>query len=151
MLRRPPRSTLFPYTTLFRSSPSGRSTLMTWAPASASRELQNGAATACSTAMTVNPSSGGMLAYSVGARHAEHGRGQERQDQVGRDRRDLVEPRFAELALDVVFFGEAEPAMGLHAGVGRFPGRVRRQHLGHVGLGAAIEPGLGFAGGFLHS
>src|SRR2546430_10897157 len=30
MIRRPPRSTLFPYTTLFRSSPSASS----WAPAS---------------------------------------------------------------------------------------------------------------------
>src|SRR3712207_7461578 len=28
MIRRPPRSTLFPYTTLFRSSGSGKSTLM---------------------------------------------------------------------------------------------------------------------------
>src|SRR5258708_13228905 len=27
MIRRPPRSTLFPYTTLFRSSPAGRTTL----------------------------------------------------------------------------------------------------------------------------
>jgi hypothetical protein len=34
---------------------------MTWAPASASRELQNGAATACSTAMTISPSSGSIF------------------------------------------------------------------------------------------
>jgi hypothetical protein len=33
---------------------------MTWAPASASRELQKGAATAYSTAMTVIPSSGSI-------------------------------------------------------------------------------------------
>ena len=43
------------------------------------------------------------------------------QDQIGRDRRHLIEPCFAELALDVVFFRKAESAMGLHAGVGRFP------------------------------
>src|SRR3712207_7170838 len=30
MIRRPPRSTLFPYTTLFRSSGMLRSTLVTW-------------------------------------------------------------------------------------------------------------------------
>jgi hypothetical protein len=35
---------------------------MTRAPASASRELQKGAATACSTAMTVIPSSGNIVA-----------------------------------------------------------------------------------------
>src|SRR5438067_3814443 len=28
MIRRPPRSTLFPYTTLFRSNPPGRSTIL---------------------------------------------------------------------------------------------------------------------------
>ena len=72
------------------------------------------------------------------------------QDQIGRDRRHLIEPRLAEFALDVVFLGKAEAAMGLHAGIRRFPGRIGRQHLGHVGLGAAIEPGLVFAGGFLH-
>ena len=45
----------------------------------------------------------------------EHVLGEIGQDQVGRDRRDLVEPRLAELALDVVFLGEAEAAMGLEA------------------------------------
>src|SRR3712207_8704437 len=34
MIRRPPRSTLFPYTTLFRSHPAG-AWLYTWAPATA--------------------------------------------------------------------------------------------------------------------
>src|SRR3984957_17861217 len=38
---------------------------MTWAPASASRDEQNGAATACSTAMTVIPSSGSMSSVPV--------------------------------------------------------------------------------------
>src|SRR5215472_9746422 len=104
---------------------------MTVAPASARRDEQNGAATACSTAMTVIPSSGSMIVSHVlrmsfigepvlgapghalvGAGHAEHMLGDERQHQIGRDRRDLVQPRLAELALDVKFLGEAEAAMG---------------------------------------
>jgi hypothetical protein len=47
-----------------------------------------------------------------------------RQDQVGRYRRHLVEPGFAELALDVVFGGEAEAAVGLQADVGGLPGCI---------------------------
>ena len=43
------------------------------------------------------------------------------QDEIGRDRRDLVEPRFAELALDIVVGGEAEAAVELDAGVRCFP------------------------------
>src|SRR4051794_33698880 len=105
---------------------------MTWAPASASRELQNGAATACSTAMTVSPSSGSICLFSVGAGHAQHVLGDVGQNQIGRDRRDLIEPRLAEFALDVVFLGEAKAAMGLYAGIGRVPGGIRRQHLGHI-------------------
>jgi hypothetical protein len=45
------------------------------------------------------------------ARQAEHVLGHVRQDQVGRDRRHLVQPRLAELALDVVFAGKAEAAV----------------------------------------
>src|SRR5258708_35627923 len=101
---------------------------MTCAPASASRELQNGAATACSTAMTVIPSSGSIFSFSVGAGHAQHVLGEVRQDEIGRDRRHLVEPGLAELAFDVVFFRKAKTAMGLHAGVRSFPGGVGRQH-----------------------
>src|SRR5438270_4446853 len=99
---------------------------MTWAPASTSRELQNGAATACSTAITVIPSSGSIFGFSVGAGHAEHVFGHVRQDEIGRDRRHLIEPRLAEFALDVVFFRKGETAMGLHAGVRRFPGGIGR-------------------------
>src|SRR5262249_9301002 len=97
---------------------------MTCAPASARRDEQNGAATACSTATTTIPSSGSIDRLSVGAGHAEHMLGDERQHQIGRDRRHLVEPRLAELALDVVFLGKAKAAMGLDRGIGRFPGRI---------------------------
>src|SRR5262249_33465884 len=110
---------------------------MTVAPASARRDEQNGAATACSTAMTVIPSSGSMAVFSIRARHAEHMFGNERQNQVGRNRRDLVEPRLAELALDIIFLGKRKATMGLHTGVRGFPGGVGSQHLGHVGLSAA--------------
>ena len=44
-----------------------------------------------------------------------------RQDQVGRDRRDLIKAGFAELSLDVVFTGKAEAAMELQAGIGCLP------------------------------
>src|SRR5205807_6624601 len=37
MIRRPPRSTLFPYTTLFRSPPSSRATTSCCSPASTPR------------------------------------------------------------------------------------------------------------------
>src|SRR5579871_4047504 len=107
---------------------------MTVAPASARRDEQKGAATACSTAMTVIPSSGNMglslvlrmsffgepaptspghARISIGARHAKHMLGHKRQDEIGRDRRDLVEPRLAEFALDVIFFRKAKSAMCL--------------------------------------
>src|SRR5206468_9342906 len=99
---------------------------MTSAPASASREEQNGAATACSTAITLIPSSAPMMAASVRAGHAEHMLGDEGEHQVGRDRRHLIEPRLAEFALDVVFLSKAEAAMGLDAGIGRFPGCIGR-------------------------
>src|SRR5579871_663833 len=101
---------------------------MTCAPASASRDEQNGAATACSTAMTVIPSSGSMSGFSIRARHAENMLGDVGQYQIGRDRRDLIEPRLAEFALHIVFFGKAEAAMGLYTGIRGFPGGVRRQH-----------------------
>jgi hypothetical protein len=57
----------------------------------------------------------------VGARQPQHVLGQIGQDQIGRDRRHLIEPRFAEFALDVVFLGEAEAAMGLNAHIARGP------------------------------
>src|SRR5437868_15456903 len=99
---------------------------MTSAPASASRDEQNGAATACSTAITLIPSRAPMMAASIRAGHAEHMLGDKGQHEVGRDRRDLVQSRLAEFALDVVLLGEAEAAMGLDAGIRRLPGRIGR-------------------------
>jgi hypothetical protein len=71
--------------------------------------------------MTAMPSNGRILVSSVRAWQAEHVLRDIRQDQVGRDRRDLVQPGLAELALDIVFAGEAETAVELQAGIGRFP------------------------------
>src|ERR1043166_3759467 len=108
---------------------------MTRAPASARRWVQMGAATACSSATTRMPSS---ALTSVRARQAEHMLGQIGKDQVGRDRRHLVEPGLAELALDIELLGKAETPMGLDAGFGRSPACLRRQHLGHVGFRATV-------------
>src|SRR5688572_24736183 len=59
---------------------------------------------------------------SVRPRQAENMLGQIRHDQVRRDRRDLHQPRLAELALDVEILGEAEAAMRLQAHLGGRPG-----------------------------
>src|SRR5262245_1712366 len=79
---------------------------------------------------------------SVRPRQAKNVLGEVGQDQVGRDRRGLIEPRLAELALDVELLGKAEAAVGLQAHVGGRPGGVGGKELGHVGLGAALAPGL---------
>src|SRR5688500_12509641 len=104
---------------------------MTRAPRSASCRVAKGAATACSIETTVTPDrgpgngigapgygahptlvgSGSLIAFaspnssvppSIRSRHPQHMLGNIRQDQVGRDRRDLIEARLTELALDVV-------------------------------------------------
>ena len=49
---------------------------------------------------------------------SQHVRGDVAEDQVGRNRRDLIEPRLAKLALDVAFLGETEAAVGLDRHVG---------------------------------
>jgi hypothetical protein len=54
------------------------------------------------------------------------------QDQVGRDRRHLIQARLPELALDDVFLGETEAAMGLQALIGGVPERFRRQERGRT-------------------
>src|SRR3954449_8024701 len=92
---------------------------------------------------TVRPSSGrcwrraSKSFMSVAPRHAQDVLAHVRLDQVVRDRRDLVEARLAELALDVVLRGEAEAAVRVDADVGRLPGGLGGEVLGHVGLGAA--------------
>ena len=72
------------------------------------------------------------------------------EDHVGGDRRGLVEAGLAPLALDAVLAGEAEAAEGGKAGLGRGPRRVGRQHLAHVGLRAAVAPGLEQGRGLAH-
>src|SRR5215510_13033981 len=110
---------------------------------SASWRVHKGAAIACSSVRTVTPSRGRVIGLSFtrsrseGARQAEDVLGYVGIDQVGGNRRHLVEARLAELALDVVFLGEAEATVRLQADVGRLPARLGRQVLGHVGLRAA--------------
>src|SRR5262245_57703755 len=129
-------------------SPSGRSTLMTRAPASASRQVHCGAATACSTETTRIPESGSAI--SVRPRQAEHMLSQIRQDHVGRDRRHQIEPCFTKLALDIVFLGKAETAVGLHAHVGGGPGGVSGEQFRHVGFRADVLTGIVFARSLVH-
>jgi len=57
--------------------------------------------------------------------------------QVGRDGRHLIQPGFAELALDIVFGREAESTVRLQADVRSLPRRIGRQQLRHIGFGAA--------------
>src|SRR6185437_6440823 len=52
---------------------------------------------------------------SITARQVEHMLGNIGQDQIGRDRRNLVKPGLAEFTLDVVLLGETEAAMRLQA------------------------------------
>src|SRR5690606_18286904 len=73
-----------------------------------------------------------MISSSERTRQAEQMLGHIRQDQVGGDGRYLIQPRFTEFALDIVFAGEAETAVGLQAHVGGFPGGFGGQVLGHV-------------------
>src|SRR3954470_16665734 len=71
----------------------------------------------CNTSMARSIAPG----TSERTRHAEHMLRDVRQNQIGRDRRNLVQARLANFPLDVVFVGEAASAVGLHAGVRRFP------------------------------
>src|SRR5204862_7158117 len=76
-------------------------------------------------------------ARSVRARHAEDVLADVSEHEVLADGRGLVEPRPAELALDVVLLGVAVPAVAVDAGVPRLPRRLRFDVLRHAGLGAA--------------
>ena len=76
--------------------------------------------------------------------------GQIRQDHVGGDRRHLIEPRLAELALHIVLLGETEAAKRLHAHVGGKPGCVGGQQLRHIGLRPDVGAGFVFGCGLVH-
>ena len=88
-----------------------------------------------------------MVAASERTRQLEQMLGHIAHNQVGGDRRHLVQAGFAELALDVVFVGETEAAVGLQAGVGRLPAGLGRQVLGHVGRRPGVAPGVVFLAG----
>src|SRR4051794_1628876 len=127
------------------SPTSGRSILIMRAPRSASCRVQKGPAITCSRATTVIPSKGRIRSHSgqkallalERARHAEHVLSDIRQNQVGRDRRHLIQARLAEFALHVVLAREAEAAVKLQAGVRGFPGCLGSQIFRHVGLSTA--------------
>src|SRR3954451_16369360 len=74
---------------------------------------------------------------SVAAREAEDVLAEVGEDQVVRDGGDGVEARLAELALDVVLFGEPEAAVGVEARVRGLPRRLRGEQLREVRLRAA--------------
>src|SRR3712207_7564632 len=72
MIRRPPRSTLFPYTTLFRSPVSATGTT-TWSAAVDTTALPNGAHTITVRATDVNGTSGRTsVPITVDNRSEEH-------------------------------------------------------------------------------
>lgn len=58
---------------------------------------------------------------SVRPRQAEDMLGQVGQDQIGRDRSDLVQARFTEFALNIILRRETKPPVGLQAHVRRLP------------------------------
>src|SRR5712691_7578257 len=98
---------------------------------------------------SVPPYGNPRAAASVGAGQAQHVLGEVAQHEVGRDRRDLVQARLAELALDVVLLGEAEAAVGLQAHVARLPRGFRSELLRHVRFGAAGQALIVERGGAL--
>ena len=61
------------------------------------------------------------LSRSERTRQIENVFGYVGQNLVGRNRRDLIQPRFAEFALAIVFGCEAEAAVELQAGIRRLP------------------------------
>src|SRR5438477_9119208 len=64
MLRRPPRSTLFPYTTLFRSSQQGIETTRTFVPFSSAIRRPASSARPTSVPVAIRIRSGGPLSRS---------------------------------------------------------------------------------------
>ena len=63
-----------------------------------------------------------------------------RQDQVGGDGRHLIQTGLAELALDVVFIGKAEAAVGLQAGVGGLQLALAARYLAILAAAPALPP-----------
>jgi hypothetical protein len=58
---------------------------------------------------------------SVGLRQAEGALGEKAQNEIGGNRRNLIEAGFAELALDIILLRKPEAAMGLQACFSRLP------------------------------
>src|SRR5690242_15399516 len=122
------------------SPPSGRSTLMTSAPISASWREQNGAATACSSATTRRPCNGRAFISSLLLKrswHVQHMLAQIRQNEIGRDGCDLIQARLTELTLNVIFSREAKASVRLQTYIGSLPGSIGSQQFRHVRLGTA--------------
>src|SRR5690348_12234046 len=63
--------------------------------------------------------------------------GQIGQDQVGGDRRNLIQARFTELSLNVIFRCETKSSVGLQAYIRSLPGSISREQLCHVRLSPA--------------
>jgi hypothetical protein len=60
------------------------------------------------------------------------------EDQIGRDGRGLVEAGLAPFALDVVFLGEREAAIGGERRLGGVPSGFRGEQFRHIGVCAAL-------------
>src|SRR4030095_4815506 len=67
-------------------------------------------------------------------RHAQHMLADVRQDQIRGNGRDLVQPCFPQLPLDVILRGKPKAAKRLKADIGRLPARICREQLRHVRL-----------------
>src|SRR4051794_16000213 len=74
--------------------------------------------------------------------HSQHVLAHVRQDEIGRDRRHLIEARLAELAFDIVLGRESEAAVSLQAHVGGFPRRIGAEQLRHVRFSTARLVGI---------
>src|SRR5262249_13906134 len=74
---------------------------------------------------------------SVRPRQPEHVLGDISENQVGRDRSDLIQARLAGFPLDIVFLSKSKAAVGLNRDIRGLPRCIRRQELRHVRLGSA--------------
>ena len=71
---------------------------------------------------------GAARTFSERPRQAQHVLGEVGENQIGRNRRNLIQPGFAEFTLDIVFAGKAIAAVKLQADIGRFPGGIGGQY-----------------------